>query len=638
MAAGARRLLSLALALWLALAPSARSAALHMAEGQPGLRLLTPEALGGVAAALAVRGDRALSLLTGAGEAEPGLMTLWDLAGGKPLARLTLPWRGEREGYGYAAGFLQDGSPYLIDLASMTLSLYDQQLKRQRSFTPPGGALLYEPLVSPAGDWLWAATLTGEQVLGFPLAGGEARQLRSPLPGAWRFAGFGGLDEGALLAMFRDEQDHLALHRYEPATGRLSVRPVPDGFSFVSADGWLHRLLGPVALFARLSDQARLLRLGAWREGEFPLGFAGDLMLSQSPGSLNLRLYDLGQGLLLGELSDPPAYTLQGFDLAALSEGGRALLSDSDHDALTTRLYLWDARLRPLDTPVGLRATSFEEMAADSDQMAGEIAAEHGVGVCLREAGASFSNPVYRASPCLDEAAIARTLEALRDFLGELPPGLLAAALTPPYERLSFYLSGPILPRDEEGIRSAAGLSAENGDERLIIIDATEADVRGNLAHELMHLLEDGLVAFDHDTGGGGLAGFEALSPPDWDSGGYNWGYRMPDGQEMHETAFTAQAEGAREDPQRVYYADAYSRSLPMEDRARLFELLFTGAARRDGLLDYPPILRKARYLAALLRRAFPLIASPPPWEEGLSQPPDGDWTRELGLPAPGAA
>ena len=74
----------LALALWFGASALGALRCPAYGGGPAGLRLLTPEALGGVAAAWPCGGP-ALSLLTGAGEAEPGLMTLWDLVGGKPL-------------------------------------------------------------------------------------------------------------------------------------------------------------------------------------------------------------------------------------------------------------------------------------------------------------------------------------------------------------------------------------------------------------------------------------------------------------------------------------------------------------------------------------------------------------------------
>ncbi len=638
-----RRIVTLCLSLWLALlplgglsAPAARFGAHPEVSGQPGLYLLSAQPEQGIATSMALRGQQALILLSPDQQDQPSQLLLYDMQAGEALHRASIGPSSTRAGGAMRAGFLADGRPYLLDLGAIELRLYDQALNLQTSFTPPGTAELYEPRLSPDGQYLWAGDLESHEALGYPLAGGQALRLRSPLPGQWMFAGFAQIGADELLVIFQDNAGHQALHTYQISTGQTRVQPLMQGFVFHDGDGWVYQIRGQVALFARAGAPGALLRVAAWREHEYPLYFQGDQMISQPPDGTGMRLYDLQRGLLLGELGDVSSYTHQGFDQIALSDEGYALLSDSDFDSGSTRFFLWDHALQALNTPVGMRQTSYDEMAMDNDVLAAEIEAEFGVKIHLREAGTGFHNPVYYAQICQDEVAIARTLESLRDFLADLPPGLIAASLTGAYTHLSFYLSGLILPKGEEGISAASGLSSDHGQERYIILDATDMRARGNLAHEYMHVLEDSLLAWDNAHHGESLGRFELLSPPAWELGGYNWGYRMADGSEMYETAFTTHAEDPQ--PDNIYYIDAYSRSLPLEDRARLFEYLFMQEASLQVMLGYPHLLRKAQYLAALLRQAFPLIQEPPIWERPLPQPENGDWTQFLAIDLPEAA
>ncbi|MHC1787206.1 MAG: hypothetical protein AB9880_09125 [Christensenellales bacterium] len=623
----------------LAAAPE-RFSAYPALPGQPALHALAEGATPGIPYSLAAWQNLVLTLELRATEGSDYQLTLQDVLLGTSVAQLNFKWVQEFEGGGLTAGFLKDGRPYLIDEDKLRLTVYDQALKEQFSFAPPATDTLYNAFPEPSGLRLWASDFNTQEIFGYPLDGGAPLRFRSPLPGTWYFSGFAGFEEGTLLAVFQDDAGHQTLHAYDTARGVLSLRPVTNDFSYFQADGWAHQVRGEVALFARLRTPETLLRVGAWRAGEYPYLFRGDLLLSFGPDSISLRLYDLHQGLLLGEIPGESPAAAGGFDLIALSDLGYAVLADTDYTGFQTHYYLWDYSLAPLNTPIGMRSTSILAMQGENDTLAREIGEENGISIHVREAGHRFQDAVYYGMPCQDEVVIAQSLAELRDFMNELPQGLVEASLMDGYTQLGFYLCGPILPKGQEGIDSASGLSSNSGQERYIVVNVFDGKLRQNLAHEFMHVLEDGLELSDSLSGKGLLGAYVGLSPSGWEEGGYHYGYRGADGLELSETAFTAASADAAAAPDRVYYIDAYSRTFPLEDRARIFETLFTAGDSLPVVFKYPQLLRKAAYLCALLRAGFPLLATAPAplWERFVQPPPEGDWTRYLEAALPEAA
>ena len=60
--------------------------------------------------------------------------------------------------------------------------------------------------------------------------------------------------------------------------------------------------------------------------------------------------------------------------------------------------------------------------------------------------------------------------------------------------------------------------------------------------------------------------------------------------------------------PKKIYFIDAYSKSYPTEDRARVFEKLMESGGD-PYFADCPILMKKAEFLCTVIRKYFPSVA-----------------------------
>ena len=132
--------------------------------------------------------------------------------------------------------------------------------------------------------------------------------------------------------------------------------------------------------------------------------------------------------------------------------------------------------------------------------------------------------------------------------------------------------------------------------------------MRSTIAHELMHAIDRYLSAVtDYNT------------YPDWGKYlpkkfKYNNSYVDSYGNDYSDTKYTMWGTSD------TYFIDSYSKTFDLEDRARLFENMFT-ADEYSTFLDYPHILDRMGYLASVIRANFTSVSGSdeiPIWERCL--------------------
>lgn len=552
-------------------------------------------------------------------------LTLYDMQAGEALAAIPLDVP-PGEGFDLPLGFLADGRPYLIDTQRGQVQVYDRGLAVTDRLSVPREPQWLGPWVEPSGKRLWFMDHLLAEVVSVAVDTGERTVIRSGLPGGWQVLQFRGVMDGALHFDLIDAQGHEVVCRWDMATGRLSLWPVLLGFSLWPGTLRSYQQGNGSLLVGSLFDGEELMGPGIWREGEQVLDIRGALLAGGLTGG-SLRLYDLERGLLINELPCPPGAGDGFLSAMLLDMPGQALLTYWGGEGGATGYYLWDYLRRPLDADARLHRTTMAQVREGNDALAARIEQAYGVRVQIREAGVRFHNDTYASSPALDEGEIRRGLEAVDAFCAALPGGMLREAMIPPHDQLSFYLCSGLLSDGGHGIPYAAAVMATWNNERYVAFNTYESDLVQTLSHEFSHLLEDRLYEHDLQSGGSTLADWELLSPLEWEDGGYAYSYRDEEGNQLYDTAFTAEEEGATDHPGRVWYIDAYARTFPLEDRARTFELLFMAQdALPDAFLS-PHVMRKAQYLCHLIRQAFPSVQHAPalPWER-LLPADDTDW------------
>lgn len=535
------------------------------------------------------------------------------------LAQATLEpsWRLDYLAYDHL-GFLSDGRIYVMSLQTGTLLVYDQDLGSREEVVFGPAETFHTALVQEDGAFIWAADLEG-QITCYEVASGQGRQLKPQLPPGWRLDQFLSAKDGRLRSRY-DREGMTAVVEMD-LQGRSTITPVLPGVT------WLY---GHQALYSGRSlallytpGQKELMQLGAWEHWESPLSLSGEALLTirYLEDQVVLKRYDLDHRLLGNRLDLPHALGELHFSYAQDIGEGKVLLMYQGMDVVTQVLYLWDALAAPLNTEAGIRITDIGAFAGENDAQALEIGRRHGLQLLLRQAGTGFVNDVYVAQPSLEELWIRDALQDVAAFLDSLPPGLLQEALVPPHDRFAIYLAGGILQTGQEGIMSAAGFSAQDGSLRYIVLDIRDSGRMRLLAHEFMHLLEDRLEQAAGQSPWPLLWYWQRLGPKEAPDYGFHFRYTNEEGYTLWDTAYTAAAFDAEARPEAVWFIDAYSRTMPIEDRARIFEYLLLPTSYEDPFV-YPHLKRKAQVLAALLREAFPSVAAleQAPWETGLDK------------------
>jgi len=593
--------------------PTAAGSALMQVDAGPG---------GSEIVSLAVSGTLALALRASPQGAGEQALTLINLGTNRILAHRAL---GEAAGGNPVdAGFLGDGRVYALNRSGWALTVFDGQLAPHAQYGPYDSEDAWDALVEKGGGTLWLAGGKGASVLRLSLMDGQKERMDSGLPEGWVFHSFLGEADGAVWCAFENDRGY-QVAGVTDGYGPMRLLPLPMGF-FGQQGGFLLASRGTHALASALPETRRFLRLEGWRNQEFALGGGDGFLLSVCPGSeAPLRVYDLRNAVLAGELALPgwSPHTL--FGAAAVSGEGFALLSTVNMETGVSVLYLWDFAAQTA-APKALQTVTLEEVRLENDRRAAAIGDRFGMSVHIRQAGAGFENDAYSGAAMEDEPGIAHALDQAEAFLSRLPEGMARETLTPPYERLSLYLCGAILPKGGDGLVSAVGFSSEQGTERYIAMDARNCDMEQDLAHEFMHLVEDRLWLMEGDETGSPMSRWVRLSSPDTENRGYAYSYHAADGTELQDPAYTASDPLAASDPGRVWFVDAYSRTFPLEDRARIFEHLFTWDAAKPNLFVSPRLAAKAQVLSAAIRNAFASVRATAvaPWERAIAVLPYG--------------
>lgn len=615
-------LLALLLAVPALAAPAARFQALYWPAFEENVYALSPGGGWGDYLALAAMGNVLAFIRRDQADNPACTLSLYDLAHARALA--SLPLRNEGWGDHWLLGFWAPGCPYTLEEGSLTLTVYDQTLKESLRFTPPAGYDL--AYADPAGQALWCSRFYARSLTRFSLPGGQATEVTVPLPEGWAFTGFAGAWRDGILSVFSNSAGQSAFFGAS-ATGFGQLMPVVEGFSWMDG-GLSHATWEGGALLMPHPGQSQVLQLAAWDKDELIRAYENGLLLAEAFGqSPALRLYDLDRGLLLSSLPAPAGDEAPSFHHIALSDQGFAVMADNQYEENRFSLYLWDFSQLAQNQPLPLTRTTLPQLRESHNALARSLAEKHGIALYIRQAGAHFQNDSYYGLPLDQEPALAQALPLIDRLLSRLPQALLEEITAHNQAPLALYLTGGIRPRGEEGLRSPTGLTASGGDAPLIALDIRGAGGALSLAHELMHLLENHLETQSSDASRELMENWLLLCPQEAAERGFHYSYFDQEGWSISDTRYTADDLAHPED---IWFIDAYSRTFPMEDRARVFEHLLLAEDTSPDVFTHPRLLRKAQYLCALLRQGFSSLKDAPTlyWERLIPQLPYEDFEK----------
>ena len=172
-------------------------------------------------------------------------------------------------------------------------------------------------------------------------------------------------------------------------------------------------------------------------------------------------------------------------------------------------------------------------------------------------------------------------LDLLDETLGEFPEGIFPEMLADGmFEEFRFCIGKSI---DDDF--SAA--YSTNRDGILYIVMGTSSFSKSNIAHEMMHSMEYRMDNIWHQWNKLNPKGFEYYGDP----------------REANNTDYDGN-----------YFVRGYGQANQLEDRATIFEELFTSGVNKDleswWYADKPGVVAKAKFLCAEIRKSYPSVAA----------------------------
>lgn len=491
--------------------------------------------------------------------------------------------------------WLESGSVCVYNPLAATAKVYDRQGKQQFRYEHPDGTALLS--IDRTGEGiLWCYSGTSACLTKVSLSGGEVKQFTVPSCTGGYIAGH---RDGAAYYCGWDGMTN----RYYAITPDGGVKSLSDvGDSFWGGGVWYtdqrpNRLVDP-------ADPKTVYILGGEDSFSWIAAGAGTHLLTaktlQDGVGTAYSVLDYMGALRYPEISVEEGTVLEHFLFA---EDGTLYFvaaqyagEESQTYSLCRWNYLHNGEKANLQT---MQATQTE---ADNAKIAAAIGQKWGISVIYAEPQLHQVASDYSTVAVTDPMKLQNALLQLQEALSAYPDGFFADLCYGSYTRLELYLCGKFTPLTAAGINNAEALSNTRGSAMVIGFDVNLMDgeyVRV-LAHELLHIMERRIDQIDADA----LSEWIALTPGGHDA--YYYSYHDENGNQVNDRTHTYSYES---DPADAYFVDAYSKSFPTEDRARVFEKLMASGGD-PYFADSPVLMEKARTLCRLIRRYFPSVAA----------------------------
>lgn len=402
------------------------------------------------------------------------------------------------------------------------------------------------------------------------------------------------------------DADGNTIHKWlDMDTGEFSGEQPPADAYFPIRGNYHQTHYGADATYLRSPDGKSVYSL--------PLNNLTNLASTQT----HALFYELDTGLLFWDLEHGTYWRLptQYLWMTGIS-GDKVIYAEQDHPGT---LYLWSPNSAQPDGDNG-EAMTEAELADATQALTADIEKKTGIKIFYGEQGSQFNGSAdtgYASEGCNDPLLLHLGLAHISRLVEELPAGLFQEMLPAGTNQLELYLTGTITPT-REGQPPVSAFTNTLGERQVLVADLNYADTlnefRATLVHEFMHMMESRINECAVKDNMPYLPYWMSFAPaPD----AYVYSYVGEDGMIFWDSTYTAASDIPMEE---VSFLDAYSRTFPEEDRARILENLYLGA---NSPFPYKDVLQsgkmaeKAQYLCALIRHCFPScqIEQKLPWE-----------------------
>lgn len=326
----------------------------------------------------------------------------------------------------------------------------------------------------------------------------------------------------------------------------------------------------------------------------------------------DLHVYDLSNGGICGTLysTDFESGCLYSADYC---DGTVFVWEQFENGTKRIQMYLWDISELKAAAPAELfRKVDYRAADRQLEELVQAIHDNYNVTIVYDAEGLKAYEGTYELVPCTDRKALGQTLMLLSEWMAEYPEGFYDDLRVNETTEIVFFLCEGHQRNWEFSIDNPSATASSLSDCLQLSIDTHYRDsLRRTLLHETMHLMEDRLdILTVNDRYYYSDYWYQVLNSPEFPSM-HSYSDYMFDEQYY---PGTYNVEG-----QEAWYIDPYSKTTPMEDRARVFEQLIYSAGEDYWSAEH--LNNKARFLCALMREYFPSVSrsdTPVLWERIL--------------------
>lgn len=406
-------------------------------------------------------------------------------------------------------------------------------------------------------------------------------------------------DGTLLLSTYEANVDHYIYFLVDP-DGQVSQKNMGDAWTSVYHDWYVMGYEKQVMLYNAYNTRSAV-QFTLDTADETIQDIAGHTLMTVSLDN-KVRLYDVEEGSLLA-FYECPANVYY----AVLSpDGGTAVLQLEGTD-----FYRIDAAA-PEKAAMGWPGWIGNGESAEA--CAKGLEQRYPVSIYIGE-DAVYPFQDFAVLPLTENDTILEALQQVERVLEAFPEGFLEELLTGEMKQMHIYITGQIIGDTARGSTSnpiAFAYPDYFSETQYIVLDGRSPElIITNMSHELMHAIDTYITDHINDDFSG-FIDWEEYQPADfW----YNYSYQDEQGMDYSDTMYTFYDENHE-----TYFIDSYSKTFDIEDRARIFENLFTAGTEGRTLDEYAgtPLMRKAEYLSEVIREAFTSVKDETVWESAL--------------------
>ena len=270
-----------------------------------------------------------------------------------------------------------------------------------------------------------------------------------------------------------------------------------------------------------------------------------------------------------------------------------------DEQKQPARIYLWDTANcvssrweGPSETPCDAPSpVDYGELSRKAQR----LEEQYGVRILMGEnIPTEFTD--YTAETVTDPSIMEGSLAVLGNVLSLYPEGFFEQLCGDYYRGVALYLTGEMTPLNaDSNISNASAFATESNGLMQIAFDLYDDLDPSTVIHELTH-------AADYRFLGEGLFSEENWNAMNPDGFSYYYSYIDENGESYEYSGSTDYTAEGGVPSEEVYFIDPYSKTFPMEDRARLMENLLSGQSPYAGAFRSGHVQEKLTYYFRFLR------------------------------------